>query len=104
MLNKIDKIEEVTVGRLKKIFDNAVPISALRKTNFEELIDRITLQLSGLVETVEFRIPQARMDLLNMIYEKGSVLSRDYRAQDIIIRAQVPLKVKERITKALKNT
>jgi GTPase len=101
VLNKIDKVDEVAVERFRKIFDNPVAIAALRKQNFQELIDRLVIQLSRLVDIAEFTIPQARMDLLKMIYEKGRVLSKEYSGQDIVIRAQVPIKVKERIKKAL---
>ena len=40
VLNKIDKMDEAVIPRFKRIFDNAVAISALHKQNFEELIDR----------------------------------------------------------------
>lgn len=101
VLNKIDKLDETAVLRFKRIFDNSIPIAALHKQNFEELIDRIVLQLSGLVEVAEFRVPQARMDILKMIYERGRVLSKDYKGQDVVIKAQIPIKVKDRIKKAL---
>ncbi len=101
VLNKIDKAEEASVERFKRVFENSVAISALYKRNFEELIDRLVLQLSGLVDVVEIRVPQARMDLLNMIYKDGRVLSKEYSGQDIIIKAQVPIKVRERIKKSI---
>jgi len=101
VLNKIDKLEEAAVLRFKRVFDNSVAISALHKQNFEELIDRITLQLSGQIDLVEFRLPQARMDLLKMIYENGHVLSKEYSGQDVIITAQVPIKIRERIKRSI---
>lgn len=103
VLNKIDGLDDAVVERFKKIFDPAIAISALYKRNFEELIDRITIQLSDLVDIIELKIPQARMDILQMIYERGCVLSKEYKAQDVIIKAQVPIKIKERINKALDN-
>jgi len=45
-LNKIDKIEDKPmIERLKKDFDNAIPISALNKENLGELIERISMIL-----------------------------------------------------------
>jgi len=101
VLNKIDKLEEAVISRFKRTFENSVAISALHKRNFEELIDRITLQLSGQIDVAEFRLPQARMDLLKMIYDNGHVLSKEYSGQDVIIKAQVPIKVKERIKRSI---
>lgn len=101
VLNKIDKMDETAVLRINRIFENSIAISALYKQNFQELIDRIALQLSDLVDVAEFKIPQARMDILKMIYERGHVLSKDYQGQNIIIRAQMPIKVKEKVKKAL---
>ncbi|MBI4335853.1 MAG: GTPase HflX, partial [Candidatus Omnitrophica bacterium] len=101
VLNKIDKAGPRPIERLKRDFENSIAISALRGENFEELLDRITILLSDLVAIVEVKVPQARMDLITMIYERGHILSKDYKGQDVIIRAQVPLKVKERIIKAL---
>jgi len=100
-LNKIDKVDEAVLLRFRRFFDNAVAISALNMQHFEELIDRIVLQLSTLVDIVEFKIPQARMDLLTMIYEHGRVLSKSYDKDLVIIKAQVPIKVREKIKKAL---
>ncbi|MDD5449553.1 MAG: GTPase HflX, partial [Candidatus Omnitrophica bacterium] len=100
-LNKIDKLDDTAILRLERLHNDAIPISALYKRNLRELIDRITLQLSGLVETAEFKIPQARMDIIRMIYEKGHVLSKEYQGQNVIVRAQVPIKVKEKVKKAL---
>lgn len=97
VLNKIDKAEEAVVARFRKIFDNSIAISALRRQNFQELIDRIVLQLSDMVEIAEFKIPQSRQDVINMIYERGHVLSREYKGQDVIIRAQLTPKLTEKI-------
>ena len=101
VLNKIDKADDAAVARFKRIFCDSIAISALHKINFEELIDRLVLQLSGLMDVVEFRMPQARMDLLQMIYDHGRVLSKEYKGQDIVITAQVPIRIKELVKKIL---
>jgi len=101
VLNKIDKVGDAVVERVRKIFDNSIAVSALRRRNFQELIDKIVLQLAGLVDIIECSFPQARMDLLNLIYEHGRVITKEYKGQDVVIRAQVPVKVKEKIKKAL---
>ncbi len=100
-LNKIDRMEEAAIERLKRTFEDSIPISALKKQNFQELVDRITLQLASLIDIIDIKVPQARMDIITAIYEHGHVLSKDYKGQDIQIRAQVPIKLKERIKREL---
>jgi GTP-binding protein HflX len=100
-LNKIDRLQTAAVEKFKRAFEDAVPISALKKQNFQELIDRITLQLAPMIDIIDVTVPQARMDIITAIYEHGHVLSKDYKDQDIHIRAQVPVKLKERIKKEL---
>ncbi len=51
VLNKIDLIDKNDLPRLMRQFRDAVPISALRKENFELLVDRIVLQLGGMLRT-----------------------------------------------------
>ncbi|MEI8176121.1 MAG: GTPase HflX [Candidatus Omnitrophota bacterium] len=99
VLNKADRCDEAAVASLRKAFEGAIVISALQRQNFGELFDRITQLLSALVEVVEFTVPQARMDILTMVYESGHVISKEYRGQDIVVRAQVPLKLKEHLKK-----
>lgn len=100
-LNKIDKLEEPAIERFKRAFEDSIPVSALKKQNFQELVDRITLQLASLIDIIEVDVPQARMDIITAIYEHGHVLSKDYSGQDVRIRAQVPIKLKERIKREL---
>ena len=100
-LNKIDRLEEAAVERFKRTFEDSIPISALKKQNFQELVDRITLQLAFLIDIIDVKVPQARMDIITAIYEHGHVLSKNYRGQDVHIRAQVPIKLKERIKREL---
>jgi len=102
-INKIDRLEDVAIERFKRMFDNPVAISASSKTHFDELIGRIVIQLSNLVDVVEWKIPQSRIDLLSMIYKHGRVISKGYDGDEIVIKAQVPIKVREKVRKSLDN-
>lgn len=99
-LNKIDKLENsVAVDSLIETFGNAVPISALKKQGLEELMDRISLQLKGLMTTVRLKVPTQNMKLLNLIYENGVVREKTYKEGHIIIKAEIPIKIKEYLAK-----
>ena len=98
VLNKIDKTEDHFLKqRLIKDFGDAIPISALYKENFKDLINRITIKLSGLISIIKLEIPLARINLLYAIYKEGRVLKALYHKQHVYIEAQVPEKLKKRI-------
>jgi len=102
VLNKIDKIGANEVNRLAKEFNNAVPISALTKENFEELIDRIVLHLKSTVKTYKFVLPQDKARLISLIHEKGHVVKKEYKGDKVYLEAQLPASLYAKIKKEAK--
>jgi len=98
-LNKIDKINTNEIPRLEREFRGAVAISALKKTNFEALIDKIVLHLSSIVKTYKIVLPQSKASLISFIYEKGHVTKREYRDENVHLEVQLPASVYESIMK-----
>lgn len=101
VLNKIDKINAGEVDRLTKKFGDAVPISALRKENFEELIDRIVLHLNSTVKTYKFVLTQDKARLISLIHEKGHVVKKEYTGGKVYLEAQLPVALYAKIKKEL---
>lgn len=96
VLNKIDKIKDAEVIRdLKRGFTNAVCISALKSENVDELLYKISEQIVAFVE-IDVTIPISRMDLVNLIHEKGEVVSIKYYNDKINIRASVPASLEDK--------
>jgi len=102
VLNKTDKIEDKEIERLSRNFNDAVPISALKKRNFESLIDKITIHLSGVVKTYKMVIPQSKAKIISLIYQRGYVARREYREDKVYLEAQLPVSLYERIKKEIK--
>jgi len=101
LLNKIDKVDPTELKTLEKQFDYAIPISALRRTNFESLTDKITLHLNKIVNTYRLVIPQHKASLINTLYENGHVLKREYRGDDVLLDVQLRTSFYEKLKKEL---
>lgn len=99
-LNKIDRIVEGgVVERLKKNFENAIPISALKRENLHQLVQRIAMILSSSLIYVKALLPQSEAKLINQIYREGHIIKREFREQEIYIEAEIPLRLKNILDK-----
>lgn len=104
VLNKIDKLEDRGwLARLKKDFPNAVAVSALKKENLPELLEKIEEKLSLLVSKVNLTLPLNRMDLVDQIYREGKIYSIDYSSSGINIQASLPTATAKKLTPYLKD-
>ena len=100
VLNKIDKISEKgDIVRLGREFENAIPISALRKENLEALVERISMILFASLEYVKVIIPQSEGRLLNQIYKEASIIKREYKGDSVCIEADMPSRLKNLLDK-----
>lgn len=93
-LNKIDKVEDkVVVEKAKAYFINAIPISALKREGFDELVKRIMPHTNKLMVNIKMEVPAADARTLNLIYENGFVTARSYKDNIVFIEAQIPIRV-----------
>lgn len=102
VLNKIDKISDNEIKRFIKEFRDAIAISALKKQNFGELIDRIVLHLNSIVKIYRISLPQNKARLISLIHERGHVLKREYRGDMVYLEAQIPTSLYDRIKKEIR--
>lgn len=98
-LNKIDKVDEVVVGRVKDYFHDAVAISALKRMGFDELIERVLDHVSKFMTLFKATIPVTETKILNLIYENGLVTKKEYKGNKVYIEAELPIRVKEMLDK-----
>jgi len=101
ILNKIDRVTEEEAHLASGDFENAVPISALKKINLEEIIDKIVLYLNKVVKIYKIRLPQAKANLINLVYEKGHVISRRYDGDEVYLEAELPVSFYEKLKKEI---
>ena len=70
-------------------------ISALKGTDTEYLMERISKLFSGLVSEIKIEIPNTKMDIVNLVYEYGKVRRREDRANAVYIEATIPTQLKK---------
>ena len=97
VLNKIDRCQDrKMIDRIRIRYPKTVLISALNRTGFEDLSEIMMRQLSELREVVKLRIPQDEYVLVAFLRREGNVLYEEYRENDVIIRAEVPITILHR--------
>lgn len=95
VLNKIDKIDDsMWLSRLENDFPNAVTISAARRLHLDKLVRVIQEHFKDRVQECTIRAPHGRMDIVDACYRQGKVISVQYEAKGIIIRAILPRRVR----------
>jgi len=98
VLNKTDVLDddEVLAG-LEVSFPNTIAVSAKTGLGMDELLKRCASMIGDRVQTLTFRIPQSRGDLLGTLHREGKVLETDYEGNDVVIKAVVSADVAGRL-------
>ena len=91
VLNKSDLLE-APVQRLllENRYPGAIFIAASLGENLPSLLALCAETLADRIHTENYRIPQTRGDILNLLHRDAKVLSTSYEDNDIIIEAVVP--------------
>ena len=93
VLNKVDKLEDQT--RLSEFKDNhswVTAVSALNGQNIHSLLLTIEEALGEKTQEIDVLLASDRMDLVNLAYAKGQVLSVEYTSKGISLKAILPAK------------
>jgi len=102
VLNKIDIIPESgSIDRLSAQFDRPVRVSATKHMGFDQMFARILEYTAGKVSTIEVLVPCSDPKTLSMIYEEGHVLKREDLQDSVRIVAEVPVRLKNYLSKVL---
>lgn len=95
VLNKIDNIDDrELLQELQPDFKNSVCISAKTKENLNLLIDKIMFQFQNMRQIIKVLIPHDKMNLLNMLYEEGNVIKKEFKDGKIYVEAEVSERLK----------
>ncbi len=98
-LNKIDQLKDPSSLTYFKIkYPKTVEISALKKQGFDELIDHMIHEISTLRKIVKLKIPQSYYKLVSEIIKEGKIISIDYVENDILIEAEIPKMLINKLT------
>ncbi len=68
---------------------DSVYISAQSHEGIPDLMRQLSKTVQSLLVRVTIEIPYSRSDLLNMCYDRGRVLSADYREDKIVVEAEI---------------
>lgn len=98
VLNKIDAC--TTPGAIYKFrvkYPKTVPISALTKEGFDQLMDLMIKEISALRKTFRLRIPQSHYALVSELMQEGRVIQCDYEENDILMHVEVPGRLESKV-------
>ena len=91
VLNKIDLVSDPDeLAALDRKFPDALHLSSVTGVGLDDLLTACTEVLADRVRCRDYRIPQLRADLVSLLHREAKVLSTDYEADDILVRAVVP--------------
>lgn len=98
VLNKVDRAENrALVHQMKIQYPKTVEISALEKTGFDILLDRMIAEISALRKKVHLRVPQSQYALVSAVMKEGKVLSCEYEENDILLEVEIPRHLENKI-------
>jgi len=89
IFNKIDKLSNAEIERLKIKYKEAIFISALKKTGFKELYSTVKKMIERHYLDIVVRIPYNENKLISFIYDNCQVLGRKNLGDSAILNLHV---------------
>ena len=100
VLNKMDLVEndEERIQELKAKFPGKVVfLSLFTGKGMEKLIEELCDMMVDRVARLNLRIPQARQDLVALLYRDAKILSTDYEGNDVLLTSIVPHSLRHKV-------
>lgn len=98
VLNKIDGIESSGVLHKFRIkYPKTVPISAVTKEGFDDLLERMIQEVAALRKTFKLKIPQSHYALVSEIMREGRVIESDYEENYVLLHVEVPARLEPKV-------
>ncbi len=105
VFNKIDRDESSSkINKLRMQYTKSVQISALTQQGFDDLEEMMIQELSKLRKSINLRIPQSDYATVSEVMRLGNIIKQDYDENDVILKAQVPTSLAERLKKYIEET
>jgi len=89
VINKTDAADEETLLRLKRLWPDAVFVSARTGTGLESLRATIEQRLPWPAVEVHVRVPYERGELLARMHSRGEVLATEHTGEGTVVHARV---------------
>jgi GTPase len=98
VLNKIDQCPNpAIVAKFRVKYPKTIPISALRGTGVDELLELMIKEISLLRKVVQARIPQSHYALVSELMREGRVIQCEYEENDILIKVEIPARLEHKV-------
>ena len=101
VLNKADRIDELTRARVQKAHPDALLLSAHDPADVETLCARILLHFERDLEEVELLVPYAHSRVVVQAHELGTVLSEAYESEGVRLRVRASASALSKLRAAL---
>ncbi|MBS0625830.1 MAG: GTPase HflX [Verrucomicrobia bacterium] len=99
VLNKADLSKNrLLADKLRVKYPKTVEISALKKENFDRLLELMTREISLLRKAVRLRVPQSHYALVSELMREGKVLSCEYEGNDILLEVEIPRILEKKVS------
>lgn len=90
LFNKVDRVSEIEIARLKREFPKGIFVSALKGENIEDLINEIKDRASKGLIRVHLYIPVDKKRLLERIYANGAVVQEREFSHGVSLVVDLP--------------
>ncbi len=91
VFNKADRLENGDfAGRMAETHPDAVRVSALRQTGFDELMRELGARLRPIREFLDLAVPHGDAGVIARLHQVGEVVEIDYEGPETSIRARIP--------------
>ncbi|MCI7731044.1 GTPase HflX [Enorma burkinafasonensis] len=98
VLNKVDLIDNLQRVELRRLYPDAVFVSAATGGGIDELVERIGLEAAALDVLVDVLIPYREGKLLKVLHECGTILDESYEETGTHVLAKLPQRLAARIS------
>jgi GTP-binding protein HflX len=98
VLNKIDAcFSPAILHKLRIKYPKTVQISALTREGFEQLIEKMEVEIHDLRKRFKLRIPQSHYCLVSELMREGRVIECDYEENDIVLDVEIPKRLEYKV-------
>lgn len=104
ILNKIDQCTDKSmILKLRLEYPKSVAISALNRTDLGLLEEAMIQELSQQRSIVTLCVPQSDYAVVSEVMRLGNILQQDYEENDVILKADLPKSLAEKLKKYVLN-
>lgn len=98
VLNKVDKVDKLTIDQLKNKYNDMdiIEISAKEEINLDLFLDKISKSLPNQLKKVEYLIPYTDQSSVALLHRGAKVLEEEYKEEGTYVVAMVDEEVYNR--------